>query len=245
MSDDLASQLWTRLNGLQAAGVDWLPKETGPAPDWLFAVGDSSIEPAVEVDPLVPRRVELKLLAETVAKCQRCPELASTRTQTVFGDGPVGAELLFLGEAPGFDEDKKGIPFVGEAGQLLDKIIFASGLKREEIFICNVLRCRPPGNRTPTSEEAGHCRDYLDKTIDLVGPKAIVCWGATAAKSLLKTSVGITKLRGKFYAYREIPVLCTFHPANLLPSRNPENKKFVWDDMHMLMQHLGRPIVKG
>ena len=170
----------------------------------------------------------------------RCAELASTRTQTVFGVGPIGAEVLFIGEAPGADEDRQGEPFVGAAGQLLNKIIVASGLRREEVYICNILRCRPPGNRTPKPDEAEHCREYLERTIELVGPKLICCWGGVAAQNLLKTTTGITRLRGRFHEYRDIPVLCTFHPSALL--RDPSKKKDVWADMHTLMEKLGRPI---
>jgi DNA polymerase len=188
------------------------------------------------------RMIELKLLAETVSKCDRCPELVSTRTQTVFGVGPLDPKLLFLGEAPGQDEDLKGEPFVGAAGQQLNKIIAAIGLKRDDIFICNILRCRPPGNREPKPEEADCCREYLDKTIDLVQPSTIVCWGGVASKNLLKTSQGVTRLRGKKYEYRGIPVFVTLHPASLLYEGGAEKKRLVWEDMKMLLSHLGLPI---
>ena len=144
-----------------------------------------------------------------------------------------------MGEAPGADEDRQGEPFVGAAGQMLNRIIAACGLKREEVFICNILRCRPPGNRQPKPEEAANCREYLDGSIALVGPKVICCWGAVAAQNLLQTKVGITKLRGRFYEYQGIPVLCTFHPAALLEGRSPEKKKDVWEDMKMLLARLG------
>ena len=184
----------------------------------------------------------MNVLRERVSRCERCPELAVSRTQTVFGVGPVGAEVLFLGEAPGGDEDRQGEPFVGAAGQMLNRIITGSGLRRDEIYICNILRCRPPGNRPPQPMEAQNCREYLDETIDLVGPKIIVCWGATAAQRLLDSTVGIARLRGSMHEYRGIPVICTFHPANLLEGRSPQNKKFVWEDMQTLLKFLGRPI---
>jgi len=241
MSDDLSRQIRIRLAGLEAAGIGWLPRVDVPV------VVERPTEVPVETaadndDSLAGRRQALAVLAERVRGCTRCPELAETRTQTVFGVGQVGAELLFVGEAPGADEDRQGEPFVGAAGQMLNRIIAGCGLQREEIFICNVLRCRPPGNRQPKPEEAAHCREYLDASIDLVRPKVICCWGAVAAQNLLQTKVGITKLRGRFYEYRGIPVLCTFHPAALLEGRSPEKKKDVWEDMKMLLARIGRPV---
>src|SRR5262245_25909814 len=241
MSDDLSRQIRTRLAGLEAAGVEWLPRVE-------VVVLDSPPEPApaagLVADPDSPelRRHELTVLAEHVRACTRCPELAATRTQTVFGVGPIGAEVCFVGEAPGADEDRQGEPFVGAAGQLLNRIIAACGFKREDVFICNILRCRPPGNRQPKPEEAQNCREYLDQSIDLVGPKVICCLGAVAAQNLLGMKIGITKLRGRFYEYRTIPVICTFHPAALLEGRSPEKKKDVWEDMKMMLVKLGRPI---
>jgi DNA polymerase len=180
------------------------------------------------------------VLAERVAGCERCPELAATRTQTVFGVGPLDAPLCFVGEAPGRDEDVQGEPFVGAAGQLLNRIIAACGMKREEVYICNILRCRPPANRTPTPQEAGNCREYLERQLELVRPRFICALGGTAATYLLGTAAGITKLRGKFFEYRGIPVLCTFHPSYLL--RSPEKKKDVWEDMKRLLARMGRRI---
>jgi DNA polymerase len=240
MSDDLTRQIRTRLAGLQGAGIDWLPRVDVP---FFVQPAASESEPVpAAADSLDGRRQALTVLAERVRGCMRCPELAATRTQTVFGVGPIGAELVFVGEAPGADEDRQGEPFVGAAGQMLNRIIAGCGLKREEIFICNILRCRPPGNRQPKPEEAANCREYLDASIDLVQPKVICCWGAVAAQNLLQTKIGITKLRGRFYEYRGIPVLCTFHPAALLEGRSPEKKKDVWEDMKMLLAKLGRPI---
>jgi DNA polymerase len=210
-----------------------------------LSAASAVVEPVpepVHADSLAHRLHELIVLAERVRGCTRCPELAATRTQTVFGVGPVTAEVLFVGEAPGADEDRQGEPFVGAAGQMLNRIILACGLKREEIFICNILRCRPPGNRQPKPEEAANCREWLDGSIELVRPKIICCWGAVAAQNLLQTKIGITKLRGRFYEYRGIPVLCTFHPAALLEGRSPEKKKDVWEDMKMMLTKIGKPI---
>jgi uracil-DNA glycosylase len=155
----------------------------------------------------------------------------------VFGVGYPNARLCFMGEAPGADEDRLGEPFVGRAGQLLDKIIVACKLNREEVYICNVLKCRPPGNRNPLPEEAANCRRFLDRQLELVQPQFICCLGAVAAQNLLNTQVSIGKLRGKVHAYRGAKVVCTYHPAYLL--RNPAAKKDTWDDMKFLMREMG------
>ena len=186
---------------------------------------------------------ELEIVSARVAACTRCQELADTRTQTVFGVGNPDARLLFIGEAPGADEDQQGEPFVGRAGKLLTDIITnGCGMQREDIYICNVLRCRPPGNRNPTEEEAGNCREYLDHQIAIVNPEFIVCWGSVAARNLLETRTPIGKLRGEFHSYRDAKVLCTYHPSYLL--RNPPAKKLVWEDMQILLKAMGLPIPK-
>ena len=213
----------------------------------LFADG-SGPEPMTKVEParsgltIDQRRQELKMLVEKVCQCARCPELASTRTQTVFGVGQVGAELCFIGEAPGADEDAQGEPFVGAAGQLLDRIIAACKMKREEVYICNIIKCRPPGNRTPLPNEAANCREFLERQLELIQPRFICALGSTAAKYLLNTTQGIGQLRGRFHDYRGIPVMCTYHPAYLLPHRSPGKKKEVWEDMKMLLAKMGRPV---
>ena len=187
--------------------------------------------------PRAEREQRLCAVAEVVAGCTRCTELAETRTQTVFGVGDPEARLLFIGEAPGADEDKQGEPFVGRAGQLLTKIIEACGLQREDVYICNILRCRPPGNRNPTDTEAGHCREYLDAQLAIVRPEYIVCWGSVAARNLLETKSPIGKLRGRFHEHGNAKVLCTYHPSYLL--RNPAAKKDVWEDMKFLFKDMG------
>jgi DNA polymerase len=189
---------------------------------------------------LEQRRQELKLCADKVAQCTRCSELASTRTQTVFGVGRFDPEICFIGEAPGADEDRQGEPFVGAAGQLLNRIITACGMKREDVYICNILRCRPPGNRLPLAPEAANCREYLERTLELIRPKYICCLGACAAQNLLGTTQSIGKMRGRFLDYQGIPVIATYHPAYLL--RNPAAKKDVWEDMKKLLARMGRPI---
>jgi uracil-DNA glycosylase len=188
------------------------------------------------------RRQELKLLAEEVKGCMKCAALCSTRTQTVFGSGQPGVDICFVGEAPGADEDTQGFPFVGAAGQLLTKIIEACGLKRDEVYICNILKCRPPGNRTPLADEAANCRGFLERQIRLVRPKYIVALGACAATNLLNSTLSLGRLRGKFHDFQGIPVMVTYHPAYLLPHRSPDKKKDVWEDMKTLMARLGKPV---
>lgn len=197
-----------------------------------------SLAPFQPLDlPRDERVSRLKVLADQVKGCVRCQELAQTRTQTVFGVGNPEAKILFVGEAPGADEDKQGEPFVGRAGQLLNDIIKACRLRREDIYICNVLRCRPPGNRLPSPQEAGNCREFLDGQIAIVNPEYIVCWGSTAAKNLLNSEAPIGKMRGKFYEYGRAKVICTYHPSYLL--RNPAAKKDVWEDMKFLFRDMG------
>lgn len=202
-------------------------------------------EPLPEVQDLLKQELTvpqqkgaaLRALAAIVTKCQRCHELASSRTQTVFGVGDPNARIMFIGEAPGAEEDAQGEPFVGEAGRLLNKIVAACGLKREDIYICNVLRCRPPGNRNPHPQEATNCREFLDAQIRVVQPEYIICWGAVAAQNLLNETRAVGKLRRQFFDHNGIKVLCTYHPSYLL--RNPSAKKEVWEDMKYFMLDLG------
>ena len=203
---------------------------------------DTAALPAPSPDPkesmsLKQKREELAALAAQVAQCTRCQELAETRTQTVFGVGHPNAKIMFIGEAPGADEDAQGEPFVGRAGKLMNKIIDACGITREEIYICNILRCRPPQNRNPLPKEAANCREHLDGQIAIVRPKYIVCWGSIAAKNLLDSELTIGKLRGEFHRYGKAKVLCTYHPSYLL--RNPSAKKDVWEDMQFLFKDMG------
>lgn len=181
------------------------------------------------------------LEAET-KRCKKCGELARSRQNVVFGVGDPRTELMFIGEAPGADEDEQGEPFVGRAGQLLTKIIEAMGLKREEVYIANVLKCRPPQNRPPLPDETANCLPYLQKQIEMIRPKVIVALGATALRTLLDIQIGITKMRGNWYTYRDIPIMPTFHPAYLL--RNPPAKKEVWQDMQAVVAKLGRELPK-
>ncbi|WP_373653813.1 uracil-DNA glycosylase family protein [Schlesneria sp. DSM 10557] len=210
------------------------------SPDSLFPIVHEPFKPLNL--PLAERVAGLAALAERVKNCTRCHELASTRTQTVFGVGNPQARILFVGEAPGADEDAQGEPFVGKSGQLLNDIIKACRLRREDIYICNVLRCRPPGNRLPAPDEAANCREYLDGQIAHVNPEYIVCWGACAAQNLLRSTEAIGKLRKRFFTYGNAKVICTYHPSYLM--RNPAAKKDVWDDMKMLFLDMGIDLMK-
>jgi len=189
------------------------------------------------------KQKQLDELAAEVARCKRCPQLVENRTQTVFGTGDPNAELCFVGEAPGYDEDQQGEPFVGAAGQLLTRIIAAMGLDRSQVYICNVLKCRPPKNRTPAPDEMVNCLPFLQRQLELISPKYICALGAVAARALLGTNQSMSKLRGTFHEYRGIPVLCTYHPAYLL--RYPAAKRDVWEDIQMLMRRMGLEVPKS
>lgn len=181
-------------------------------------------------------------LEKQVKACQQC-RLHTTRTQVVFGDGSRTAQLMFVGEAPGADEDEQGLPFVGRAGQLLTKIIEAMGLKRSEVYIANCLKCRPPGNRPPQPDEIAFCDSFLLRQIELIRPKVICALGKHAAQTLLKTETPISQLRGKFFDYQGTKLLPTYHPAYLL--RNPAEKVTVWKDCQLIMKEMGLPLPKA
>lgn len=170
----------------------------------------------------------LLAIRSEVFNCKRCG-LYRSRRNVVFGDGSPHAKLLFVGEAPGFEEDLQGLPFVGQAGKLLTKMIEAIGLSRDSVYICNVLKCRPPGNRSPLPEEMSVCKEYLLRQIEIISPQVVCCLGKYAAYALLETDEPITKIRGKDYNYKGAFLIPTFHPAYLL--RNPDSKKHVWEDL--------------
>lgn len=182
----------------------------------------------------------LQVIEQEVAGCQLCPELVKNRSQTVFGVGNPDARLCFMGEAPGADEDIQGIPFVGRAGKLLTQIIEGCGMSRDDVYILNTLKCRPPGNRNPLPEEASHCAGFLARQLEVINPEFICCLGAVAAQTLLDTGETIGRLRGRFHLLDGRQVLCTYHPAYLL--RNPSAKRQVWEDMQILLKEMGLPI---
>jgi DNA polymerase len=197
--------------------------------------------PALSPEARVAAFAELR---QRALACVRCPNLASARKNVVFGVGDINAQLMFIGEAPGADEDDQGEPFVGKAGQLLTRIIQAMGLTRGSVYIGNILKCRPDtpgqasGNRKPTPEEMQTCIPYLHEQIDLIRPKVIVALGGTAVEGLLGKTIGITKLRGQWRTYRGIPLMPTYHPAYLLRNQAPSEKRRVWEDMLQVMERL-------
>jgi DNA polymerase len=197
--------------------------------------------------PVVPeaeRPAVIETLKAEVAGCTKCPILSRNRTRTVFGEGSPTARLMFIGEAPGAEEDRTGRPFVGRAGVLLtDMITKGMGLRREEVYIANVIKSRPPENREPLPEEIAHCLPYLERQIEIIRPQFICILGRVAAAALLETSLSMNRLRGRWHRVRGIPAIATWHPAYLL--RNPAAKKDAWDDLRMLMQAMGLSAKEG
>ncbi len=225
-------------------GGDFLPAKRNPLPAAEPAKQAASEKP----DTMTPQE-KTELLNEIdvneVKTCTRCG-LAATRTNTVFGEGNPAAELVFVGEGPGADEDRTGRPFVGRAGELLTKMIEAMGLTRKDVFIGNIVKCRPPGNRAPAPEEVGACWSYLIRQLQIIRPKVIVTLGNPATQNLLNTQIGITKMRGQWQKLPDIgeglagtAVMPTFHPAYLLRQYTPDNRKKVWDDLKKVMTRLG------
>jgi len=240
-----------RLESLARAGVMQLPRagRLAPAtPPSGRATRPAEASPGGEVPTAVATppgargaaaavASGLELLRGEVAGCTRCAELAAGRSQTVFGTGRPDARLVFFGEAPGADEDASGVPFVGRAGQLLTKIIEACRLSRDDVYIMNVLKCRPPGNRAPLPDEVANCRPFFERQLELIRPEFICCLGASAARALLRTEEPIGRLRGRWFTSGTAAVICTYHPSYLL--RNPAAKRDVWDDMKRLMARMG------
>ena len=187
-------------------------------------------EPALRSDALNVVNAEVK-------DCQNCEELCSNRTQTVFGVGNASARLVFVGEGPGADEDRLGEPFVGAAGKLLNKILAASKLNRDDVYILNTVKCRPPRNRNPTESEITNCWGYAERQLDIIQPEFICCLGSVAAKKMLQTTQALGRLRGKFHPWRGAQLIATYHPAYLL--RNESAKRHVWEDMKMLVKEMG------
>ena len=210
-----------------------------PLPTFM---SDSSCEASAgEVEfretPMVDTTTALRLIREDIGDCTRCRLHKQGRKQIVFGVGNPRAELMFIGEAPGADEDQQGEPFVGRAGQLLNNMIKAMGLRREDVYIANIIKCRPPGNRTPERDECETCSPFLMRQIEVIGPKALVALGAVAAKTLLAINAPMSELRGRWYDFRGTKLAVTYHPAFLL--RDPRQKKETWKDLQMVMKELG------
>ena len=222
--------------------------------NFLLDMGEKELVLDIGNKPSEPENIEIReeesspeeQLAAMESELQNCTEckLHSSRNKLVFGLGDPQAKIMFIGEAPGMNEDKTGIPFVGRAGKLLDKIFSAMGLSREKgIYIGNILKCRPPNNRDPESDEVNACIPNLIKQIEIIKPEVICCLGRVAAQNLLDTNLALGKMRGKVHYFHETPVMVTYHPAYLL--RNPAGKKPCWEDMKMLLEVAGLPVPKN
>ena len=222
-------ELKAHLEFFEELGIDGVRLE----PEWR-----ARREPVEPFEPIEPKVVLRVIREELGADCSRCKLHSLGRTQVVFGVGNPNADLMFVGEAPGADEDIQGEPFVGRAGQLLTKIIEAIGLRREDVYIANVIKCRPPGNRNPEPDEVEQCEPFLFRQIDTVKPKVIVALGKFAAQCLLRTNDPITRIRGREFKYRDAILIPTYHPAYLL--RTPSAKREVWEDMKRV-----RAILRG
>ena len=207
-----------------------VPRKAGPEPAERYSLSDRGCG-----------SLPLLALREELGECTRC-KLAGGRTKLVFGVGNPEAELMFVGEGPGADEDRQGEPFVGRAGQLLTKMIEAMGYRREEVYIANVVKCRPPENRNPEPDEMDACEPFLRAQIAAVRPKVIVALGKIAAQALLRDTTPISRLRGRWFTYEGVKLMPTFHPAYLL--RSPDEKKKAWEDLQLVMKELGKPVTK-
>lgn len=232
---DFAKEILGMVDSLHE--VITLDRERGRSLTYLAASSAISDFDNPSLDKPVPvsHTPTLEEIREELGDCRRCP-LHTGRRHLVFGDGNPGADLVFVGEAPGADEDRRGLPFVGRAGQLLTKIIEAMGFTRESVYICNILKCRPPGNRNPLPDEITVCEPFLIKQLKAIRPRVVCALGMIAAQTLLKTDAPITVLRGRFHDYQGVAVMPTYHPAYLL--RNPAAKKQVWEDMQKVMKRL-------
>jgi DNA polymerase len=235
------------LRELKTSGVRFV----NVAPETLAALMQPASRLMAAADASAETLTKAKAIEELRARalvCMKCPHLARSRKNVVFGTGSVDTELMFIGEAPGADEDQQGEPFVGAAGQLLTRIIEAMALSRDTVYIANILKCRPDtpgqpfGNRKPTAEEIKTCLPYLHSQIDVIRPKVLVALGGTAVEGLLGAVGGITRLRGHWQTYRGIPLMPTFHPAYLLRNAGLSEKRKVWEDMLQVMEKLGLPI---
>jgi len=223
----------TRLHYLDAMGIDvWVPRASASLADAAAELVDVD-GPTIETKPIASATIESwDLLQAEVAACRKCA-LCETRTQTVFGSGNKQADWMLIGEAPGQSEDQQGQPFVGSAGQLLTEMLRAIGLAREDVFIANILKCRPPGNRDPNADEIAACHDYLMRQRALIKPKIILALGRIAAQTLLKTDAPLAKLRGKVHTLEGTPVVVVYHPAYLL--RSLIDKRKAWLDLQLAM----------
>lgn len=227
---EIAQGLRHHLEAQLSLGID-----ASPPPPEVRRLPPAAPAPGVPLG--MPAFTTLEEVRAHLGECTRC-KLHKGRNTIVFGVGSPKADLVFVGEGPGADEDAQGIPFVGRAGQLLTRIIEAIQLRREDVYICNIIKCRPPGNRNPEPDEIAACEPFLKAQLAVIKPKLICCLGTFAAQTLLRTKEPISRLRGRFHAYEGIPLLPTFHPAYLL--RNPHEKRTVWEDMKLLQKEYQR-----
>ena len=242
LGPETKKQLAARVNYYREMGIhDFYRQpvaegELASEPVEAVVAGSSSslFEPTLPV--LQDKPAALKIIREDIGDCTRC-RLHERRTNIVFGVGNVNADIMFVGEGPGADEDAQGEPFVGRAGQLLNNMISAMGIKREDVYIANVVKCRPPGNRTPENDECDTCSPFLLRQIEVIRPKVIVALGAVAAKNLLAINDSLGNLRGRWYDFKGSRLTVTYHPAYLL--RDPRQKKETWKDLQMVMKYLG------
>jgi len=243
---EIINELKKAMAFYEELGFEYLPLKKEDISRYLtenagaFTVSDASGQHQIEAGDehahdYSTQEDALRGLREEIGDCQRC-KLCKNRKSIVFGEGSPQAHLMFVGEGPGRDEDIQGRPFVGEAGKLLTKLIEKLGIKREDVYIANIVKCRPPSNRNPEEDEITTCRPFVQKQIKIIGPRVIVCLGKIAAQSLLRIKTPISRMRGAFQEFNDIPVMPTFHPAYLL--RNPKDKWLTWDDMQKVMEKL-------
>ena len=241
---ELLEDIKAHLDHQKAIGNDYLPvgeheNGQGQNPKTQNPTPKIVTDKGTKTTSSLNQEADLELLRDELGDCTRCKLHSSGRTQIVFGVGNPNADLMFVGEGPGRDEDIQGIPFVGRAGKLLTKIIEAMGLKRDDVYIANVVKCRPPENRNPETDEIETCQPFLFKQIEIIKPKVIVCLGTFSAQLLLNTEEKISKLRGQLHDFRGTKLLPTYHPAFLL--RSPSMKRPVWEDMLKVIEILGLP----
>lgn len=225
----IIGKLKKSLEFYQELGFDYLPVKTVMSNELRVMSKTPHSQPG--------KKSALQSLREEIGECQRC-KLSKGRTNIVFGEGNPDAELMFIGEGPGRDEDLQARPFVGDAGKLLTRLIEKMGFKREQVYIANMVKCRPPMNRDPEEDEMNACRAFVEEQIRIINPKIIMCLGRIAAQSLLNTKIPISRLRGTFYKYKDFPVMPTFHPAYLL--RNPKDKNLTWEDALKVLKKLNK-----
>ncbi|UCD34100.1 MAG: uracil-DNA glycosylase [Nitrospiraceae bacterium] len=236
---DIVTELRKAMEFYRELGFDFLPLKgdvpVGPECARVPA-GNAHTAPVADAgDPCPDRQGSLVSLRDEIGDCRRC-RLWQGRKNIVFGEGNSCAKLMFIGEGPGRDEDIQARPFVGSAGKLLTSLITKLGLKREDVYIANIVKCRPPGNRNPEVDEISTCIPFVEKQIDIISPQVIVCLGKISAQALLRSSIPISRMRGSFFHFRTIPVMPTFHPAYLL--RNPKDKWLTWEDMQKVLEKI-------